>query len=511
MAAADDKAQTVEMDPLFSDGKKAGNDEKTAGTKVADSGVIVDAGDKIELKQKLSLLNGITVIVGSIIGSGIFVSPKGVLAGTGSVGLALIVWILSGIYSMIGAYCYAELGTAIVRSGADYAYLFEAFGPFLAFLRLWVECMIVRPCSQAIVALTFAYYVIEPLFPDCTQPDDAVRLLAAVCILVLTFVNCMDVTWATRVQDIFTYAKILALVLIIITGFVQLGRGEYEHFQNAFEDSKSDIGEISLAFYSGLFAYNGWNYLNFVIEELKDPYRNLPKAIWISIVLVTSIYTLTNIAYFTTVSPAEVLSGAAVAVMFSKRLYSFMWWIMPIFVSLSTFGGVNGILFTTARLFYVGGREGHMPKVLSMVQVQRLTPLPAVVFMGFLSLLYLASSDMYALINYVGFATWLSIGMAIVSLLVLRRTQPNLPRPIKVHLVWPIIYTVVTIYLVVLPLYASPMETGIGLAIICTGIPVYLIFIVWQSKPKAFDRFMNSMTVFLQKLLVVMPEEKKAE
>jgi len=306
-----------------------------------------------------------------------------------------------------------------------------------------------------------------------------------------------------------TYAKMIALILIIITGFVQLGRGEYEYFQNAFEDSKSDIGQISLAFYSGLFAYNGWNYLNFVIEELKDPYRNLPKAIWISIILVTTVYTLTNIAYFTTVSPAEVLGGAAVAVMFSKRLYGIMWWIMPIFVSLSTFGGVNGILFTTARLFYVGGREGHMPKVLSMVQIQRLTPLPAVLFMGCLSMLYLASSDMYALINYVGFATWLSIGMAIVSLLYLRRSRPDMPRPIKVHLAWPIIYTLVTIYLVILPLYASPVETGIGLAIICTGIPVYLIFVVWQSKPKAFDTYMDKMTVFFQKLLLVMPEEKK--
>lgn len=138
--------------------------------------------DSINLKPKITLLNGITVIVGSIIGSGIFVSPKGVLEQTGSVGLALIVWIGCGLFSMIGAYCFTELGCAIVRSGADYAYIYEAFGPFLAFLRLWVECIIVRPCSQAVVALTFAYYVIEPIFPDCEQPDQAVRLLAALCI-----------------------------------------------------------------------------------------------------------------------------------------------------------------------------------------------------------------------------------------------------------------------------------------------------------------------------------------
>lgn len=139
-------------------------------------------GDEVKLQQKIGLVNGVTVIVGSIIGSGIFVSPKGVLEGAGSVGLSIIVWIGCGLFSMVGAYCYAELGTSIKRSGADYAYIFEAFGPFLAFLRLWVECMIVRPCSQAIVAMTFSYYIIEPLFPDCEQPDSAIRLLAAICI-----------------------------------------------------------------------------------------------------------------------------------------------------------------------------------------------------------------------------------------------------------------------------------------------------------------------------------------
>ena len=156
------------------------------GSYKATNGLLIgpdgEVDDTVNLKPKITLLNGVTVIVGSIIGSGIFVSPKGVLEQTGSVGVALIVWVACGLFSMIGAYCFTELGCAILRSGADYAYIYEAFGPFLAFLRLWVECIIVRPCSQAVVALTFAYYVIEPLFPECEQPDIAVRFLAALSI-----------------------------------------------------------------------------------------------------------------------------------------------------------------------------------------------------------------------------------------------------------------------------------------------------------------------------------------
>jgi len=463
--------------------------------------------ESVNLKPKITLVNGVTVIVGSIIGSGIFVSPKGVLLHCGSVGFSLVVWVLCGLFSMVGAYCYAELGTSITRSGADYAYILEAFGPFLAFLRLWVECMIVRPCSQAIVALTFAYYVIEPLFPGCEQPNSSVVLLAVVCITILTFVNCFDVKWATRVQDIFTYAKVLALILIIITGFVQIGLGRYQHFKDPFDGTILNVGEWSLAFYSGLFAYNGWNYLNFVVEELKDPVKNLPIAIWISCIMVMVVYVLANVAYFTTVSPEEILSSSAVAVTFSNRLYGVMWWVMPVFVSLSTFGGVNGVLFTTSRLFYVGAREGHMPQVLSYVQVQRMTPAPAVIFMGLTSLLYLCSTDMYALINYVAFVNWLSIGLSVFVLLWFRWKRPKMERPIKVNLFWPILYCCCSVFLVIVPLYASPTETGMGCLIIATGIPVYIIFIAWKRKPKVFNRWVDIMTVAIQKLLMVIPEE----
>lgn len=468
--------------------------------------IVKSDADVICLKAKMGLMNGITVIVGSIIGSGIFVSPKGVLKGTGSVGMSLMVWIVSGVFSMIGAYCYAELGCMITKAGADYAYIMESFGPFVAFLRLWVECMIVRPCSQAIVALTFSLYVLRPIYTDCDPPDDAVRYLACLCICLLTFVNCWDVKWSMRVQDVFTVGKLLALVTIILTGAVQLCYGHVEHFN--FDDTETDVTKIALSFYSGLFAYNGWNYLNFVITELKEPHKNLPKAIFISVSLCTVVYTLTIVAFHTTLSVQEVLGAEAVAVTFAERLYGVMAWIVPVFVAMSTFGGVNGILFTSSRLFYAGAEQGQMPEILSMIQIKHLTPVPAVIFMALLSLVYLGSKDIYALINYVGFATWLAIGLAVVCLPYFRWKRPDAPRPIKVNLIFPIIYILASIFITIVPMIADPVGTGFGCLIIATGVPVYFIFVWWVNKPKFIQNAIDSMTINLQKLLVVVPTEK---
>lgn len=160
----------------------------------------------------------------------------------------------------------------------------------------------------------------------------------------------------------------------------------------------------------------GRNYLNFIIEELKDPVKNLPKAIAISCTLVTVVYLLTNVAFYTTLSPNEVLGSEAVAVTYAERLFGMFAWTIPVFVALSTFGAVNGILLTSSRLFYAGAMEGQMPEILTMIQIQRLTPTPAVLIMALLSLLYLFSSDIFALINYVGFATWVSVCCSLVFL-----------------------------------------------------------------------------------------------
>lgn len=454
-------------------------------------------------------MNGVGMIVGVIIGAGIFVSPTGVLRYAGSTGMALVVWAACGLISMVGAMCYAELGTMIPKSGGDYAYIFAAFGPLPAFLFLWVALLIIQPTSNAIAGITFANYILEPIYAGCSPPDNAVRLVAAVVICLLTFINCYNVKWATLVQDSLMFAKVIALVIIIIAGVVHLAQGNTGNLQNMFEGTTRNPGLICLSFYSGLFSYAGWNYLNFVTEELKNPFRNLPFAIYISLPMVTIIYLLANVAYFVVLTADEVQSANAVAVTFGEKILGVVSWIMPVSVALSTFGGLNGGIFASSRLFFVGARQGHLPTCLAMINVSHFTPAPSLVFLCLLSLLYLTNTDVFVLITYTAFSEAMFIMLSVGGLLWLRIKQPNTKRPIKVNIILPILFFLISLFLVVLPFFSQPLETSIGAGIMLSGIPVYFLTIYWKDKPLAYRRTICVVTEYVQKILYSVPQEDK--
>lgn len=461
-----------------------------------------EASERIGLKKNVSLLNGIGLIVGTVIGSGIFVSPTSILEESNSIGASLLVWLGCGLIALFGSLCYAELGTFIKKSGGEYAYLMDAFGRIPAFLFAWTSVLIIRPASGAIIALTFAEYVAKPFYPDCEAPTHLVKLLACSCLVILTAINCWSVKWATRIQDIFTYAKLLCIVMITIIGFVELGKGKTEHFKDSFKGSTTNIGKIGMAFYLGLWAYDGWNNLNYCTEEMKRPEKDMPRAIGIGISLTTVCYLMVNVAYITVLGKSGILKSDAVAVSVGDLYLGPVSWIVPVFVACSTFGAVNGLLFTSGRLVYVAARDGLMPPLLAMIHVKRFTPLPSLFFTTLISVLMLIpeASSFTSLVDFFSFAAWLFYGGTFAALLWLRRIRPNAERPYKINIVVPVVMFLASIYLVVAPITTDPKGSLIALAIVLVGLPFYWLFVVSNHAPKCLLNAADMFTALCQRV-----------
>ncbi|XP_043937820.1 B(0,+)-type amino acid transporter 1 [Protopterus annectens] len=466
---------------------------------------------KMQLQKEFGLFSGTCLIVGTMIGSGIFISPKSVLSNVGAVGPSLIIWAACGVLSTLGALCYAELGTMITKSGAEYAYLFEAFGPIPPFLYSWGSVVVLKPSAFAIVCLSFAEYAAAPFYTACDPPSVVKKFLAAAAIIIITGVNAFSVKMASFMQNFLTAAKLIIIFVIVVAGIVLMAQGNTQNLTNTFEGAKLSFGSIGVAFYGGLWAYDGWNQLNFITEELRNPYRNLPLAIIIGIPLVTVCYIMVNTAYFTVMTAEELLQSPAVAVTFGDRVLYPVSWIVPVFVVLSTFGAANGSCFTAGRIAFVAGREGHLVKILSYLSAKRYTPSPAIIFNGILSIIYIIPADINTLINYFSFAVWISYGAATLSLIVMRFTRKDLKRPVKIPIVIPIIVTVISIYLVFAPIIDQPEWEYLYCALFIFGGGFILYFLFVYYKFNWTRKMMRPITLHLQLLMEVVPPEQYQE
>ncbi|XP_072256325.1 cystine/glutamate transporter-like [Pyxicephalus adspersus] len=469
------------------------------------------AGDseKVYLRKKITLTRAIALTIGTIIGSGIFISPKGVLKNSGNVGLSLIIWVACGILSMCGALSYADLGTSIKKSGGQYIYLLETLGPIPAFLRLWAEFVMIRPANIAVVCLAFGRYLIEPLFAPCHAPGMVVKLISAIGIAFIIALNCWSVSWSANLQTAFTVLKLVAIGLIIVPGMMELAAGRTENFLDAFDTSSLALDKIPLAFYSGMFAFGGWFYITFVTEELVNPERNIPITVIVSLVVVTVCYLLTNVAYYTVLSASEVLTSEAVAMSFADRTLNQASWLISILVAMSCFGALNGGIFAASRMLFAASREGQWPPLFSMIHIRKHTPLPALILMMPLVFLMIGIGDLYGLLNFYSFSRWLFMGLVTLGLIIHRLKHPDLPRPFKVPLIIPIVFTTMCLFIVSMSLYSDPVNTGIGCLITLSGLPVYFLTIQKQRVPQRWRDVFNFLTMKLQVLLEVVPQEVK--
>lgn len=237
----------------------------------APSDSMEDGEQRLKLKREVGLMGAVSLIAGTMIGSGIFMSPQTVLGSIGSPGASLVVWACSGLLVVVVSFCYAELGTLIRESGGEYIYILRTSGSLLAFVLVFSSVLFVRPAGIAGLALGFGQYVVAPFYPDCAPPVLLVKCVAAAAIVTLAMVNCLNVRLSLSVQLFFMVAKVLALAVIVVGGVVMLVQGQTENLEDSFRNTKVGISPIGIAFYQGLWSYDGWNNLNSVTEELKRP------------------------------------------------------------------------------------------------------------------------------------------------------------------------------------------------------------------------------------------------
>uniref|UniRef100_A0A7N6B6J1 b(0,+)-type amino acid transporter 1 n=1 Tax=Anabas testudineus TaxID=64144 RepID=A0A7N6B6J1_ANATE len=459
---------------------------------------------KLNLRREVGIIGAVSFIAGTMIGSGIFMSPQYVLSTVGSPGASVVIWACCGLIAMLGGLCYAELGTVIPESGAEYIYMLRTAGKVVAFMFVFSFILVMRPASVTGIALSIAEYVVAPFYEGCTPPPLVVKCVAAGSIIVLAIINCVSVRWATAIQVVSTVAKVLALALIALGGVVMLFQGNTQNFDNSFEGTNLGVSSIGIAFYQGLWSYDGWNTLNFLTEELKHPEVNLPRAILIAISLVTGLYLLVNVSYLTVMTPRELMTSSAVAVTWGNKVLGSWGWIMSVAAALSAFGSLNGTFFSGGRVCFVAAREGHMVRV-SVRYKCVLTPSPALIFTTVVSLLVLIPGDFQSIVNFFSFTAWFFYAITLAGLLYLKIKKPELPRPYRVPIILPILVLIAAIFLVLAPIVDDPQIEYLYVTLFMfSGVLIYIPFIHYKLLPG----LLTKLTVVLQLFLEVAPADK---
>ncbi|XP_021922134.1 b(0,+)-type amino acid transporter 1-like isoform X2 [Zootermopsis nevadensis] len=408
----------------------------------------------------------------------------------------------------------------LTGSGAEYAYFQEAYGglhrfwgPLPSFICAWVYVVILRPAEVAVIILTFSEYVCQPFayhmrhMPAESQ-EIVKKIIALLGLGLLTYINFISVKLYIHIQNIFGSCKLFACLVVIFGGLYELCIGNTENLTKGFEGSTTSPTNLALAFYSGLWAFDGWSTVTSVTEEVKRPEVNIPRSIIIAVPLVTTVYFMMNVAYMTVLTIPEMIAAPAVAVVFGDRILGVMNFIIPLGVALSTFGCALSIQFSVTRLCYVAGREGHMVEVFSYIHMKRLTPAPAVVTQGLLAFFFIIVGDITSLIDFASFLIWIFYGAAMVALILMRKTKKDIKRPYKVPLWIPVFIIFIALFLCFVPIITDPSPRYFfALLFIGIGMAIYAPLVYYRHRPQCMDKF----TYFIQVLMEVVPSEQSMD
>ncbi len=458
--------------------------------------------EKDGLKRGLGPLEAITIIVGGVIGSGIFQAPSVIASNVNSPGMSLLVWLVCGLLALCGGLCIAELGAMLPHTGGQYVYIREAYRKrWLTFIYGWSAFWIVWPVSIAAVANVFASYLasvvnimtVDQFGSNVTINGGGRVIIASVCILLLTGINVIGVRWSGRVTNLFTFIKIAALGSLILLGFIMAGKGSLAlaNYTTFWADSGTTgggfvLGAFGAAMVTGLFSYEGWTFSSYVSGEIRNPRRNIPLSIIVGMTFVILIYMAANFVYLLILPFEQVQTSPWIAADVMKVLLG-DWGALFISVGVmcSTFGGVNVHILVAPRLFYALSKDGLFFEGLSKVHSKYGTPAVSIISQGLLAALIAVTPSYEGIIAYGSFTTNAFAILAIGSVIVLRYTQPNLERPYRVwgYPITPLIFLVViTIYLASLLNNINYIyNTLIGLAIVAAGFPFYFY---WENKNK---------------------------
>ena len=434
-----------------------------------------------ELRRTLSQRDLVFIVIGTVIGSGIFLTPGAVVRNAGSGGMALVAWTVGGILSLLGALTFAELGASRPQSGGIYVYLKDAFGPLLAFLFGWTMFLVIGSGSLATLGAAFPRYlsVFVPL------SDTAAKIVSLLVIVAVSLLNIRGTRESANVQGVATAIKV-AVLIALATALVALSSGDRapQPWWPA-EFSFSTITGMVTGMIGVLWAYEGWQYATFSAGEMVDPQKNFGRGIVIGTLILIGIYVFANVGYFAALgidgvaASNRVASDAATAVLgpWAGRALAAV-------ILVSVFSAANGLALTLPRLFFAMAQDRMFFAKLAQVHPKFGTPAAAIAGTALWSAVLVLSGTFEQLLTYVVFMSWLWFALAALAIFAYRRREPDAPRPFRTpgYPLTPVLFVLAALGIVVNTVFAQPTQALVGLGITLLGVPAYLW---WRRSARA--------------------------